>query len=143
MIFNIQKFLIENKLTKRANLNEDAMTKTDAEQLEMSDEEVFGDEEEDDWDKPEVDDSAEFEKEPTTKDVSTNEPNLSGIHKKQADLRALEDKKDALLMQFKSGQLQLDQYKNAIGNIPAQIKKLRADISNAMNIDLDDVEGAL
>ena len=35
-----------------------------------NDEETFDDEEEtDDWNKPETDDAAEFEKEPTTKDV--------------------------------------------------------------------------
>jgi hypothetical protein len=35
MAFNLQKFLIENRLTKRSRLNEDAMTKTDAEQQTM------------------------------------------------------------------------------------------------------------
>ena len=39
MVFNIQKFLVENKLTKRSRLHEDdttgAMMKTDAEQDEI------------------------------------------------------------------------------------------------------------
>lgn len=140
MVFNIQKFLVENRLTKRASLNEDAMTKTDAEQVEMSDEEMFGGEEEDSYYKDDSDDMGDFEKEPAAKDIKRDEPSLSGIHKKQADLKALEDKKDALLMQLKSGQLGLDQYKAAIGNIPAQIKKLRADIENEMNVGLDDEE---
>ena len=82
----------------------------------------------------------DFEQEPATQDIKKDEPSLSGIHKKQAQLKALEDQKDALLMQYKSGQMGLDQYKAAIGNIPAQIKKLRADIENEMTVGLDDEE---
>lgn len=102
-------------------------------------EDTFGDEEEvDDWNKPEKDDSAEFEKEPSTRDVKSQETGLVGIHKKQAELQALEDKKDALLMQLKSNIIGLDQYREAIGNIPMQIKKLRADVERAMNVSVDD-----
>ena len=145
MVFNLQKFLVENKLTKRSRLKEDAMTKTDAEQQAMGaeegDEEMFGGgEEEDSYYKDDSDDMGDFEQEPVAKDVKADEPSLSGIHKKQAQLKGLEDQKDALLMQLKSGQLGLDQYKAAIGNIPAQIKKLRADIDSEMNVGLDDEE---
>jgi hypothetical protein len=145
MEFNIQKFLVENKLTKRSFLSEDdntgAMLKTDAEQDEMSDEEDFGDEEPaDDWHKPEPDTSAEFEKEPASKDIGKEEPKVSAIHKKQAQLKALEDQKDVLLNQLRGNIITIDQYKAAIGNIPANIKKLRADIQNAMDISLDDEE---
>lgn len=145
MEFNLQKFLTEHKLTKRSLLNEDdntgGMMKTDAEQDEMSDEEMFGDEPEDTWYKGDEDDSTD-EKEPTKQDVA--EPaSLSGVHKKQAELKALEHKKDALLMQLKSGQLGLDQYKAAIGNIPAQIKKLRADIDMALGMTGDEEEPAI
>ena len=145
MIFNLQKFLVEHKLTRRSLLNEDdntgGMMKTDAEKVEMGDEEgdeeMFGDEPEDNWYKDDSGDTGEFEKEPTKTDVS--EPaSLTGVHKKQADLKALEDKKDALLMQLKSGQLGLDQYKAAIGNIPAQIKKLRMDIDKALGMTDDE-----
>jgi hypothetical protein len=145
MIFNLQKFLVEHKLTRRSLLNEDdntgGMMKTDAEKVEMGDEdeEMFGDEPEDNWYKDDSGDTGEFEKEPTKTDVK--EPaSLTGVHKKQADLKALEDKKDALLMQLKSGQLGLDQYKAAIGNIPAQIKKLRMDIDKALGMTGDDEE---
>lgn len=140
MVFNIQKFLVENKLTKRSRLKEDAMTKTDSEQLAMNDEEMFGDDGEDSYYKDDSEDMGDFEQEPATQDVKKDEPSLSGIHKKQAELKALEDQKDALLMQLKSGQLGLDQYKAAIGSIPAQIKKLRADIESEMNVGLDDEE---
>ena len=136
MVFNIQKFLSENKLTGQSRMREDDNTG-----LTMpvgDDEEMFGDEEEDDWNKPEPDDSAQFEKEPSTKDVKQNDASLTGIHKKQAQLQDLEAQKDKLLMQLKSNIIGLDQYKQAIGNIPMQIKKLRADIDQAMNVTVDD-----
>ena len=79
MVFNIQKFLSENKLTGQSQMREDDNTG-----LTMpvgDDEEMFGDEEEDDWNKPEPDASAEFEKEPTARDVKQNDASLTGIHK--------------------------------------------------------------
>jgi hypothetical protein len=136
MVFNIQKFLSENKLTGQSQMREEDNTG-----LTMpvgDDEEMFGDEEEDDWNKPEPDVSAEFEKEPTPRDVKQNDVSLTGIHKKQAQLQDLEAQKDKLVMQLKSNILGLDQYKQAIGNIPMQIKKLRADIDQAMNVTVDD-----
>jgi hypothetical protein len=135
MVFNIQKFLTENKLTGQSQMREEDNTG-----LTMpvgDDEEMFGAEEEDDWNKAEPDDSAEFEKEPTTKDVKQNDASLTGIHKKQAQLQDLEAQKDRLLMQLKGNVIGLDQYKQAIGNIPMQIKKLRADLDQAMNVTLD------
>ena len=136
MVFNIQKFLSENKLTGQSRMREEDNTG-----LTMpvgNDEEMFGDEEEDDWNKPEPDTSAEFEKEPTARDVKQNDASLTGIHKKQAQLQDLEVQKDKLLMQLKSNIIGLDQYKQTIGNIPMQIKKLRADIDQAMNVTVDD-----
>jgi hypothetical protein len=138
MEFNIQEFLSQNKLTGQSQMrHEDDNTGLT---LDLgSDEETFDDEEEtDDWNKPEPDTSAEFEKEPSTKDVKQSDKSLTGIHKKQADLQALEDKKDALLMQLKGNIIGLDQYKQAIGNVPDQIKKLRADLDKAMNVTMDD-----
>ena len=103
-----------------------------------NDEETFDDEEEtDDWNKPEADDAAEFEKEPAVKDIKQGDASLTGIHKKQAQLQDLEAQKDKLLMQLKGNVIGLDQYKQAIGNIPMQIKKLRADLDKAMNVSLD------
>jgi hypothetical protein len=103
------------------------------------DEEMFGDDEEDDWNKPDYDDAADqYEKEPTTRDVKQGDSSLTGIHKKQAELQNLENQKDALLMQLKSNIISLDQYKQAIGNVPMQIKKLRADLDQAMNVTAND-----
>lgn len=138
MVFNIKKFLTENKLTGQSQMRKE----DDNTGLVMptgDEEETFDDEEEtDDWNKPEPDDSAEFEKEPSTKDVKQSDKSLTGIHKKQAELHNLENQKDALLMQLKSNIISLDQYKEAIGNIPDQIKKLRADLDKAMNVTMDD-----
>ena len=143
MVFNIQKFLSENKLTGQSQMREEDNTG-----LTMpvgNDEEMFGDEEpEGEWDMPDANDRGsdfendDFEKEPTPRDVKQNDASLTGIHKKQAQLQDLEMQKDKLLMQLKSNIIGLDQYKQAIGNIPMQIKKLRADIDQAMNVTVDD-----
>ena len=136
MVFNIKKFLTENKLTGQSQMREEDNTN-----LIMptgDEEETFDDEEEtDDWNKPEVDDFDD-EVEPTSKDVKQNDASLTGIHKKQSDLQALEAQKDRLLMQLKGNVIGLDQYKQEIGNIPDQIKKLRADLDKAMNVTMDD-----
>ena len=44
-------------------------------------------------------------------------------------------------MQLKGNVIGLDQYKQAIGNIPMQIKKLRADLDQATNVTLDNDYG--
>lgn len=148
MEFNIQKFLSENKLTGQSQMREEDNTEL---VLPTGDEDVYGDEEaededkfddngdeRDDWNKPEPDSSADFEKEPSAKDVKKDDAALKGIHKKQADLQNLEVEKDKLLMQLKGNVISIDQYKQAIGNIPSQIKKLRADIDKAMTVSVDD-----
>lgn len=139
MVFNIQKFLSENKLTGQSQMREDDNTG-----LTMpvgNDEEMFDDgseeEDQDDWSTASTD-NGDFEAEPTARDVKQNDASLTGIHKKQAQLQDLEMQKDKLLMQLKSNIIGLDQYKQAIGNIPMQIKKLRADIDQAMNVTVDD-----
>ena len=139
MVFNIQKFLFENKLTGQSRMREEDNTG-----LTMpvgNDEEMFDDgseeKDQDDWSTANTD-NGDFEKEPTVGDVKQNDASLTGIHKKQAQLQDLEMQKDQLLMQLKSNIIGLDQYKQAIGNIPMQIKKLRADIDQAMNVTVDD-----
>ena len=136
MVFNIQKFLSENKLTGQSQMREEDNTG-----LTMpvgNDEETFDDEEDtDDWSTASTDDG-DFDVEPTTKDIKQGDTSLTGIHKKQAELQNLENQKDALLMQLKGDVISLDQYKQAIGNIPMQIKKLRADLDQAMNVTVDD-----
>jgi hypothetical protein len=51
-------------------------------------------------------------------------------------LSQLITKKDDILAKYKSGELSLDQYRTAIGNIPQQIKNLRADAEAAQNKEL-------
>ena len=152
MEFNIQKFLSENKLTGQSQMREEDNTELtmhvgdDYEQMqdydggEEENEDDFDDngDQRDDWNKPEPDSSADFEKEPSAKDVKKDDAALKGIHKKQADLQNLEVEKDKLLMQLKGNVISIDQYKQAIGNIPSQIKKLRADIDKAMTVSVDD-----
>ena len=140
MEFNIKKFLLENILTRTTPMEEEDNTGLVLKTGEEGEaEDTFDDEEDNDnWNKPEPDDSEEFEKEPTTRDVKKNDASLTGIHKKQAQLQDLEAQKDRLLMQLKGNVIGLDQYKREIGNIPEQIKKLRADIDQAMNVSLDD-----
>ena len=139
MEFNIQKYLVENKLTGQSQMREDDNTGLtmsvgdDYENMEDDSEE----EDTDDWSTSDSYDG-DYEQEPTAQDIAKPEPVLTGIHKKQAQLQALEAQKDALLMQYKSGQLGLDQYKEKIGNIPNQIKKLRADVDKAMTVTADD-----
>ena len=142
MEFNIKKFLVENSLTRMSAMEEDDNTN-----LTMpvgDDEEMFDDgseeEDQDDWSTASTD-NGDFEKEPTTKDVKQGDASLTGIHKKQAQLQDLEAQKDRLLMQLKGNVIGLDQYKQAIGNIPMQIKKLRADLDQAMNVTLDNDYG--
>ena len=152
MEFNIQKFLVENKLTRRSFFSEDdntgAMLKTGAEQDQMSDEEMFGDEEvADTWDTPEVDYTDEFEKEPTRKDISGEEtPDTDSIIEMEKQLKQLEDKKNELLDQWRTGKLTTGEYKQAIqndpklGDIPTKIQNLRTDIEKAKTVSLDDEE---
>ena len=141
MEFNIQKFLVENKLTRNSYLREDDNTEltlhTQNDETPDNEDDFEDEEPQDDWNKPEADDSEEWDTD-YTGDTTQPEPALSGIRKKQAQLQALEAQKDSLLMQFKSGQISIDQYKEAIGNIPDQIKKLRADVQKAMTVSTDD-----
>lgn len=139
MVFNIQKFLTENKLTGQSQMREEDNTG-----LTMpvgNDEEMFddGSEEEDQEDFSTAStDNGDFDAEPTTTDIKQSDASLTGIHKKQAQLQDLEAQKDRLLMQLKGDVIGLDQYKQEIGNIPMQIKKLRADLDQAMNVTMDD-----
>lgn len=104
MDFDIKNYLIENGLTN------------------------ISDNQEGEFDKEIEDSEDDFESDYTEKDISYGNSPLSKVPKLQADLKDLESKKDSLLMQLRSNIISLDQYKQAIGNIPAQIKKLRADI---------------
>lgn len=54
--------------------------------------------------------------------------------KGRANLTQLLAKKDHLLAKLKAGDISLDQYKAQIGNIPAQIKKIRAKADAMLNV---------
>lgn len=164
MEFNIQKFLVENKLTRSSYLREDDNTG-----------QILHTNDENDWDQSETDDAdatfdsdsadpfggtyptkgsnwddnpgkadyfktqhgADYDREPGENNLKVDRK-TKGLQSLQSKLQGLESQKDALLMQFKSGQMSIDKYKEAIGNIPNQIKKLRADIQQAMTVSTDD-----
>ena len=89
MEFNLQEFLIKNKLTKRSRLHEEedpagGLEDTDSEQEEMGDEE-------DTWYTGDEEESDDLEQEPAAKDVKAQEPPSQDTFKKQAELKALED----------------------------------------------------
>jgi len=55
---------------------------------------------------------------------------------KENKLSKLVAKKDEILARYKSGELSLDQYRTAIGNIPQQIKNTKADLEASQNAEL-------
>ena len=142
MEFNLPKYLTENKLTHQSFVREEEDVLDVSPEVTQDEPELDLDEPEDNWNKDDSGDSEDFEKEPSKKDIE--EPKeLSGIHKKQAELKQLANLKDQILLQYKSGQIGLDQYKELIGNIPQQIKKLKSQIEKAMTVTLDDEEDQL
>ena len=155
MVFNIQKFLTENKLTGQSQMRQE----DDNTGLTMSvgdDEEYFDSDSADPYGgtfqtRAHADASAQkadyYKTGATAKDLGDRQEPTSqaasldrstgNLYKKELQLKDLEDKKDALVMQLKGNVIGLDQYKQAIGNIPEQIKKLRADLSQAMGATAD------
>lgn len=80
---------------------------------------------------------ADYDREPGANNLKVDR-NTKNLQSTESKLQALVDQKDKVLMQYKSGQMSLDQYKEAIGNIPQQIKRLRDRIDQAMNVSVDD-----
>lgn len=135
MEFNLQKYLVENKLTRNSYLREDdQMLDIDAE---IDDTEV--DEPEDDWNKPEPDDSAQFEKEPSRKDAETPE-----TYGDELKLQNLIKQKDELVKMYNDGKIKTtDEFKKLIGDIPQTIKALRAKLKPVVSLSNDDDEDAI
>jgi hypothetical protein len=116
MAFEFKKFLVENKLTTASKLK------------------VLKEEEEDNLDA-----------EPTSKDITSASKSTSELAKKQNQLAKLLKHKDELVSKFKSNEINIDQYKQMIGNIPQHIKTLTADIERLEGTgkeeDLYEVDG--
>lgn len=114
MEFNLHKFLVEHKLTTRSRLNEDdntgGMMKTEAEQGEMDDEGMFGNEPEDTYYKDEFDDTGDSEKEPAAKDIEKNDFTAPDMQKQ--DLQSLIKKLATL---WNSEEITTDEYKSLVG----------------------------
>lgn len=122
MEFEFKKFLIENKLTPASKLR------------------VLKEEEEED----------DLDAEPTSKDIKTAGKSTSELAKKQNQLAKLLKAKDEIVFKFKSNEINIDQYKQMIGNIPQHIKTLSADIERLEGVgkeeDLyeeDDIESKI
>lgn len=115
MEFDIQKYLVENKLTRNSanrSLQED------------------------------VDDD---EKEPSKAAVKGNEKQFRGLDKKKKQLEKLKAQVKAIMDQHKdsSGTIprnRMDNYKKAVGKLPQTIKTLKAQIEKMENPHLDDEE---
>ena len=111
MAFDYRKFLFENQLTTTARLAE-----RDAKAQDIQ---SWGDETED---LPDV-------KSAGASDTIRKSTLKTG--RDSSKLAKLVKQKDEILAQYKSGAISLDQYRTKIGNIPQQIKQLRAAIDPA------------
>ncbi len=114
MSSKLKKYLKESILAGIARVQED---EDDVEEVPSQSDNYFA---------PEKDEQ-DWEKEPETTQLGDKSAN--DLYAKQEQLQQLLDKKDAFLMQLRSGQMGMDAYRDAIGNIPQQIKKLRDQIA--------------
>jgi len=123
MAFDYVKFLTENKLTLTSRLSERDAAAQDVQS--------WGDETED---------------LPDVKSAGASDSIRKSTLKTGRDsskLAKLVKQKDEILAQYKSGAISLDQYRTKIGNIPQQIKQLRAatDPANEPEEDTKPVKG--
>lgn len=127
MSSKLKKYLKESILAGIARVQED---EDDVEDVPSQSDNYFAPEE----------DEQDWEREPET--TQLGDKSTGDLYAKQEQLQQLLDKKDALLMQLRSGQMDMDSYRDAIGNIPQQIKKLRDQIAaeTTPEPELDDTE---
>lgn len=127
MSSKLKKYLKESILAGIARVQED---EDDVEEVPSQSDNYFA---------PEKDEQ-DWEKEPET--IQLGDKSANDLYAKQEQLQQLLDKKDAFLMQLRSGQMSMDAYRDAIGNIPQQIKKLRDQIAaeTTPEPELDDTE---
>jgi len=104
MEFNYKQFLTENKLTNQSKVKSLFENKINEEE-----------------------DNDEFQDEPNSKDIKPSK-STDNLAEKLYQLASLLKRKDELVSKFKSNEINFDQYKQMIGNIPQKIKTLRADI---------------
>lgn len=121
---DIKEYLKESILAGISKIREDEDGELD-DQPEAEDDYFKADDDDQDWDE-----------EPQQTQVASDQSTRS-LYGKQEKLQQLLDKKDVILMQYKSGQMSLDQYRDAIGNIPQQIKTLRDQITASLEADID------
>ncbi len=112
-----------------SHLNED-----EDEDMEDSDEEEYDFNAPGKKDEFDTDDDVE----PTAKDVTKGDSAIRSLIDKQTRLNQLIKIEDNLLGKYKAGELTIDQFKTQIGDIPQQIKTLRADLESELSIDDED-----
>jgi len=122
---NIKEYLRESILAGISKIREDDEDELDDQP-----------EAEDSYYKADDDNDQDWDEEPQQTQV-TGDQSTRSLYGKQEKLQQLLDKKDVILMQYKSGQMSLDQYRDAIGNIPQQIKTLRDQIAASLEADTD------
>ena len=114
-MFDLIKYLNENRLSQTARLA-DRAKKTLNEDY-----------------NPEIPDSDQ--------PIGSSDKTSSRVGSIQSKLAMLKKKKDELVQKFTSGQIDIQQYKTMIGNIPQEIKKLQADLDkDTMQIGDDEDE---
>lgn len=129
---------MENKLTHQSFIREedDVLDLSTDSQEDESDLDVDIEEPADDWNKAEPDDSAQYEKEPSRRDVA--EPESYGD---ELELRNLIDQRDEIVALYTSGKIKdIPRYKELIKDIPAQIRKLQAKLKPTVSLSNDDDE---
>jgi chromosome segregation ATPase len=114
-MFDLVKYLNENRLSQTARL---------ADRAKKSLNEDYN---------PEIPDSDQ--------PIGSSDKTSSRVGGVQSKLAMLKKKKDELVKKFTSGQIDIHQYKQMIGNIPQQIKSLQADLDrDTMQIGDDEEE---
>jgi len=84
-------------------------------------------------------DDDEFQDEPTSKDIKPSK-STDNLAEKQYRLASLLKRKDELVSKFKYNEINFDQYKQMIGNIPQQIITLKADIEKLEAGELNEAD---
>jgi hypothetical protein len=128
MEFNIQKYLMENKLTLQSYMREeDDILEPQLANDDFEDADI--DDTEDSWNKPDPDDSEDFEQQP----VQPEEPvdrgeDISGEEERELD--KLKAYLKTLIQQYKQNLISIEDYKEKVyhdvnyGNIIKKIKSL-------------------
>jgi hypothetical protein len=85
-----------------------------------------------------VADPEDLEKNVSKADIAAADKDMSKISNDVEKLRHLQGQKDAFIKMFKSGAMDIEQYKKMIGNIPQEIKRLEAKLNKDLTMGDDE-----